>query len=106
MNLLSHGKQRGIEEPDRLQRLAQVVARRGEKPSFRIIGPIRLFAGCDQRVVDGSALRHVANGGATNAWSPSMKGARRIPAGNSVRPPGGRINRRSAPPFLDWSDPA
>jgi hypothetical protein len=46
-----------------LQRLAQVVTRRGEKPGLRIIRPIRLFAGCDQRVVDGSALRHVANGG-------------------------------------------
>jgi hypothetical protein len=73
-----------IEQRQRLQRLAQVMARRGEKRALRAIGLFGLVAGIDQRMLDGLPIRDVANG-AQRTSAPGLLYQGR-PVDNTSRP--------------------
>ncbi len=72
---------RGVEQPDRLERLAQIVARGGEKAALRAIGSIRLLARGDERLVDALSFRDVPNRG---------RDIERIPDSKRRKPNAGR----------------
>ena len=54
---------RGIEQTNRLHRLAQIVTGGGQEPALGSIGALRFLAGCDQLFVDLLPFGGVANGG-------------------------------------------
>ncbi len=56
-----HALHCGVQQPNGLQRLAQIVTRNREEAALGSIGLIRFFACAHERIADLAALRHVAD---------------------------------------------